>query len=119
MVRFSNLIAPKIPGYYNLYIKVKYYNNSNFMPIKTQPVVEIVNCDGTSLPDYEPGDEIIEQLSENDLTGLRDLLELKAGGGNPELLQDSAFLRKTLRILQSNTRNQESNELLEALRKLD
>jgi phosphatidylserine/phosphatidylglycerophosphate/cardiolipin synthase-like enzyme len=119
MVRFSNLIAPKIPGYYNLYIKVKYYNNSDFMPLKTQPVVEIINCDGTALPNYEPGDEIIEQLSENDLTGLRDLLELKASGENPELLQNSAFLRKTLRILQNNNRSQESGELLEALRKLD
>lgn len=119
MVRFSNLIAPKIPGYYNLYIKVKYHNSSDFMPLKTQPVVEIVNCDGTDLPDYEPGDEIIEQLSDNDLTGLRNLLELKASGETPELLQDSAFLRKTLRILQSNTRSQEGDELLKALRTLD
>lgn len=119
MVRFSNLVAPKIPGYYNLYIKVKYHNNSDFMPLKTQPVVEIVNCDGSALPDYEPGDEIIEQLSENDLTGLRDLLELKASGETPELLQNPDFLRKTLRILQGNTQNQESADLLKALRKLN
>lgn len=118
MLRFSDLIAPKIPGYYNLYIRVKYFNSADYMPLKTQPVVEIVNYDGSALPDYEPGDDILDQLSENDTNGLRDLLLLKTTGEMPPLLQNPSFLKRSLQVLQSSPKTPDNLELISSLREL-
>jgi phosphatidylserine/phosphatidylglycerophosphate/cardiolipin synthase-like enzyme len=114
MVRYHNLNTPEIPGLYNFYIQAK-YSVGSFYPLKTQPVLNILDRESDTPYQEDSEEEVLQQLTSGDYNKINDLFLNKS-----RLLTNHQFVSKSLKIVQQHALMGEDvpEELLRSLREL-